>query len=138
MSELRWPRAGPTSSGRHNTQKQRIVHHSSEDVKRAILEKTDPQPQMLTRALGLPVKVTVSKEVIMLPWAWDPQLWAEQLMYFGWLLMGIVGVALALIMLGAVLEILAQTKDEATSKLNPHRESLVHVLHRRQRKSADV
>ena len=74
----------------------------------------------------------------MLPWAWDPQPWAEQMMYFGWLLMVIVGITVALLILAAVLGMLEWIKDEATSKLDPNQEPLVHVFNHRQRKSADV
>lgn len=75
----------------------------------------------------------------MLPWAWDPQLWVEQMMYFGFLLMVIAGIAMVLFMtLAAVLGILERIKDEATSKLNPDPETLAHVLNFRHRKSADV
>ena len=75
----------------------------------------------------------------MLPWAWSPQLWVEQMMYFGFLLMVIAGIAMALFMiLAAVLGMLERIKDEATSKLNPDQEPLAQVLNFRQRKSADV
>lgn len=75
----------------------------------------------------------------MLRWAWAPQLWAEQMMYFLWMLMEFVGIALALlIILAAVLGMLEWIKDEATSKLIPGREPFVHLLNRRQRKPADV
>ena len=75
----------------------------------------------------------------MLPWAWDPKLWVEQMMYFGWLIMVIAGIAVSLsIIFGAVLTMLEWIKDEATSKLNPGQRPIVHVWNRRQRKSADV
>ena len=75
----------------------------------------------------------------MVPWAWDPQPWKEQMMYFGWLLMVMVGIAVALlILLAAVLGMLERIKDEATSKLNSNQEPVVHVLDRRQRKAAEV
>lgn len=75
----------------------------------------------------------------MLPWVWEPQLWAEQMMYFGWLLLVIVGIAMALLILSAaVLGMAEQIKDEASSKLNSNQEPLVYVLNHRQRKSADV
>lgn len=75
----------------------------------------------------------------MLPWAWNSQLWVEQMIYFGLLLTVIAGITMALfIMLAAVVGILERIKDEATSKLNPDQESLVHVLNFRHRKSADV
>jgi CDP-diglyceride synthetase len=79
------------------------------------------------------------KEVIMLRWAWAPQLWAEQMMYFVWMLMEIVGIAVALlIILATVLGMLEWIRDEATSEFNPGHGPLVHVWNRRQRKSADV
>jgi hypothetical protein len=75
----------------------------------------------------------------MLPRAWDLQLLEEQMMDFGWLLMVIVGIAVALlILLAAVLGMLERIKDEATSKLNPNQEPSVHVLNRQQREAANV
>ena len=75
----------------------------------------------------------------MLPWAWDPKLLVEQMMYFALPLMLIVGIAVALfLILAAVLGMLERIKDEATSKVNANQEPLVHVLNFRQRKSADV
>ena len=75
----------------------------------------------------------------MLRWAWAPQLWAQQMMYFVWMLMEIVGIAVALLIIfAAVLGMLEWIKDEATSKLNPGQRPIVHVWNRRQRKSADV
>ena len=75
----------------------------------------------------------------MLRWAWDPQLWVEQIMYFLWLLMETVGIAVAFfIIVAGVLGILEWIKDEANSKPKPNREPLVHVLNHRRRKSADV
>jgi len=76
--------------------------------------------------------------LIMLPWAWDPQIWVEQMMHFVWLLMVILGVAVALLILTAVLGQWEKIKGEANSNLNPDQEPMVHVLNRQQRKSADV
>lgn len=74
----------------------------------------------------------------MLPWAWDPRLWADQMLYFGWLLMVIVGIALALSILVAMLGMLEQIKDQETYKPNPDKKPLLHVLNPPQRKSTDA
>ena len=74
----------------------------------------------------------------MLPWAWDPRLWTEQMMYFGWLLMVIVGIASTLSILAGVVGMLERIKEEKTYKPNPDKKPLVHVLNRRQRESADA
>lgn len=74
----------------------------------------------------------------MLPWAWDPQRWTDQMMYLGWLLVVVVGIAAALLILAAVVGTLARISDEASSTVNPDQKSRVHVSQRQQRKSADV
>lgn len=78
----------------------------------------------------------------MWPWAWDPQLWVKQMMYFGWLLMVIVGIAVALLLLlGGVLGMWERTMDEA-SELNAAQQERWRLAHgysnRAHRKSADV
>src|SRR5215510_12054716 len=101
-------------------------------------EDSSPTGNVNLRAIGFPVGSLFPKEVIMLPWAWDPRLWTEQMMYFGWLLIVIVGIALALSILAAMLGMLERIKDQETYKPNPDKKPLVHVLNRRQRKSADA